>query len=166
MSLPKEHGLAGPQEGNARACLGWVQDNAAVLPVRYNRGLDRPAGGGKVDGTSAQQPLASASIGSPKVLTRSSSANRARRSLGSAFCCGAAADRLMLENPSKPIKRGRRRHASINGRDSAPETAVQFTPLSPRRGAALSLVSLPPSITQVEFDRRHVPASSRTCHRP
>jgi hypothetical protein len=27
-----------------------------VLPVRYDRGLDRPTGGGKVDGTSAQQP--------------------------------------------------------------------------------------------------------------
>ena len=37
-------------------CLGWVQDNAPVLPVRYDRGLDRPAGGGKVDGTSAEQP--------------------------------------------------------------------------------------------------------------
>jgi hypothetical protein len=28
----------------------------AVLPVRYDRGLDRPAGGGEVDGTSAHQP--------------------------------------------------------------------------------------------------------------
>ena len=103
LSLPKKlgkgRGLAGPWEGNPWACLGWVQDNAAVLPVRYNRGLDRPAGGGKVDGTSAQQPLASASIGSPKVLTRSSSANRARRILGSGFCCGAAADRLMIGKP-------------------------------------------------------------------
>jgi len=56
LSLRKGRGLAGPQEGNPWACLGWVQDNAAVLPVRYDRGLDRPAGGGKVDGTSAQQP--------------------------------------------------------------------------------------------------------------
>ena len=56
LSLRKGRGLAGPQEGNPWACLGWVQDNAAVLPIRYDRGLDRPAGGGKVDGTSAQQP--------------------------------------------------------------------------------------------------------------
>jgi phage terminase large subunit-like protein len=40
--------------------------------------------------------LASASIASPKVLTRSSSANRARRNLGSGFCCVAAAGRLMI----------------------------------------------------------------------
>jgi ABC transporter substrate binding protein len=39
-----------------------------------------------------------------------------------------------LENPSKPIKCGRQRHASINGSDSASETAVQFTPLPPGRG--------------------------------
>src|SRR6516165_7097060 len=55
-SLRKGRRLAGSQEGNPRACLGWVQDNAAVLPVRYDRGLDRRAGGGEVDGTSAQQP--------------------------------------------------------------------------------------------------------------
>jgi hypothetical protein len=35
----------------------------------------------------------------------------------------------------------------------------------PEEGAALSLVSPAPSIAQVEFDRRDVPASSRTCHR-
>jgi len=35
----------------------------------------------------------------------------------------------------------------------------------PEQGAALSLVSPAPSIAQVEFDRRDVPASSRTCHR-
>jgi hypothetical protein len=40
--------------------------------------------------------LASASIASPKVLTRSSSANRTRRILGSGFCCVAAAGRLMI----------------------------------------------------------------------
>jgi hypothetical protein len=43
--------------------------------------------------------LASASIASPKVLTRSSSANRARRILGSSFCRLAAADRLMIGKP-------------------------------------------------------------------
>ena len=48
--------LAGSREGNPRACLGWVQDDTAVLTVRYDCGLDRPAGGGKVDGTSAHQP--------------------------------------------------------------------------------------------------------------
>jgi hypothetical protein len=56
LSLRKGRGLAGPQEGNPWACLGWVQDDTAVLPVRYDRGLDRRAGSGKVDGTSAQQP--------------------------------------------------------------------------------------------------------------
>jgi hypothetical protein len=35
---------------------------------------------------------------------------------------------------------------------------------SPGRGAGLSLVSLAPLIAQIEFDRRDVPASSRTCH--
>jgi len=34
----------------------------------------------------------------------------------------------------------------------------------PEEGAPLSLVSPAPSIAQVEFDRRDVPASSRTCH--
>jgi hypothetical protein len=34
----------------------------------------------------------------------------------------------------------------------------------PGEGAGLSLVSLAPLIAQVEFDRRDVPASSRTCH--
>src|SRR5215469_16800671 len=52
----KGRGLAGPQEGNPWACLDWVQDDAAMLPVRYDCGLDRPAGGDKADGTSAQQP--------------------------------------------------------------------------------------------------------------
>ena len=55
LSLRKGCWLAGSREGNPRACLGWVQDDTAVLTVRYDRGLDRPAGGGKVDGTSAQQ---------------------------------------------------------------------------------------------------------------
>ena len=35
----------------------------------------------------------------------------------------------------------------------------------PEEGAGLSLVSLAPLIAQIEFDRRDVPASSRTCHR-
>src|SRR5207237_5282741 len=48
---PKGRGLAGPWEGNSSACLGWVQGDTAVLPVRYDRGLDRGAGGGEVDGT-------------------------------------------------------------------------------------------------------------------
>ena len=98
LSLRKGRGLAGPHEGNPWACLGWVQDNAAVLPIRYDRGLDRPAGGGKVDGTSAQQPPRlrehRLTKGADKIL--SSSANRARRILGPGFCCGAAADRLMM----------------------------------------------------------------------
>ena len=34
----------------------------------------------------------------------------------------------------------------------------------PEEGAGLSLVSLAPLIAQVEFDRRDVPASSRTRH--
>ena len=34
----------------------------------------------------------------------------------------------------------------------------------PEEGAGLSLVSLAPLIAQIEFDRRDVPASSRTCH--
>ena len=34
----------------------------------------------------------------------------------------------------------------------------------PGEGAGPSLVSLVPLIAQVEFDRRDVPASSRTCH--
>ena len=55
-SLRKGRGLAGPQERYPWACLGWVQDNAAVLPIRYDRGLDRRAASGEVDGTSAQQP--------------------------------------------------------------------------------------------------------------
>src|ERR1700746_2096132 len=55
-SLRRGRELAGPQEGNPWACLGWVQDNAAVLPIRYDRGLDRRAASGEVDGTSAQQP--------------------------------------------------------------------------------------------------------------
>src|SRR4051794_24667442 len=55
-SWGKGRGLAGPWEGNSSACLGWVQGDTAVLPVRYDRGLDRGAGGGEVDGTSAQQP--------------------------------------------------------------------------------------------------------------
>ena len=96
LSLRKGRGLAGPQEGNPWACLGWVQDNAAVLPIRYDRGLDRPAGGVRSTAPAPSNRLASASIASPKVLTRSSSANRARRILGSGFCCGAAADRLMI----------------------------------------------------------------------
>jgi hypothetical protein len=54
--LGKGRGLAGPSEGNPSARLGWVQGDTAVLPVRYDRSLDRPAGGGEVDGTSAEQP--------------------------------------------------------------------------------------------------------------
>jgi hypothetical protein len=53
LSLRKGRGLAGSQEGNPWACLGWLQDDTAVLPVRYDRGLDPAAGGGEVDGTSA-----------------------------------------------------------------------------------------------------------------
>jgi hypothetical protein len=53
LSLRKGRGLAGSQEGNPWACLGWLQDDTAVLPVRYDRGLDPGAGGGEVDGTSA-----------------------------------------------------------------------------------------------------------------
>src|SRR6516164_4646645 len=56
LGLRKGCRLAGSQEGNPRACLGWFQDDTAVLTVRYDRGLDRQAGGGKVDGTSAHQP--------------------------------------------------------------------------------------------------------------
>src|SRR6516164_11211189 len=56
LSLRKGCRLAGSREGYPRACLGWVQDDTAVLTVRFDRGLDRPAGGGKVDGTGAHQP--------------------------------------------------------------------------------------------------------------
>jgi len=124
LSLRKGCWLAGSREGNPRACLGWVQDDTAVLTVRYDRGLDRPAGGGKVDGTSASKRLASASSASPKALTRSSSANRARRVLGSGF--------------------GSRRHAAINGSDATSETTIQFTPLPPEARAGRCLVSLAP----------------------
>jgi hypothetical protein len=55
-SLGKAYGLAGPWEGDPCACLDWVQGDTAVLPVRDDRGLDRRAGDGEVDGTSAQQP--------------------------------------------------------------------------------------------------------------
>ena len=55
-SLRKGRGLAGPREGDPCACLDWVQGDTAVLPVRYDRSLDRWAGGGEVDGTSAEQP--------------------------------------------------------------------------------------------------------------
>ena len=47
-----------------------------------------------------------------------------------------------MENPSKPIKCGRRRHAAINGSDAASETAIQFTSLPPgREGRALFSVA-------------------------
>jgi hypothetical protein len=39
-----------------RAPLGWGQGDAVVLSVRFDRRLDRRAGGGEVDGASAQQP--------------------------------------------------------------------------------------------------------------
>jgi len=55
-SLGKGRRLAGSQEGNPSACLGWIQGDTTVLPVRYDRGLDRRAGDGKVDSTSPQQP--------------------------------------------------------------------------------------------------------------
>ena len=55
-SLGKGRVLAGPEECDTRAPLGWSQRYIAVFPVRCDRRLDRQAGGGEVDGASAQQP--------------------------------------------------------------------------------------------------------------
>ena len=44
-SLGKGRGLADPQERDPRAPLGWGQGDTAVLPLRYDRRLDRRPGG-------------------------------------------------------------------------------------------------------------------------
>jgi hypothetical protein len=54
--LGKGRRLAGSWEVDPRAPLGWGQGDAVVLSVRFDRRLDRRAGGGEVDGASAQQP--------------------------------------------------------------------------------------------------------------
>src|ERR1700732_4298675 len=90
LSLRKGHGLAGPQEGNPWACLGWVQDNAAGVSGRYTRGPERPAGVGKLDGTTAQQPPRlrehRLTKGADKILLGESGAANPRLRL--LLCCG------------------------------------------------------------------------------
>src|SRR5262249_19599058 len=54
--LWKGRGVAGRGEGDSWPCRSWVKGDTAVLPVRYDCGLDHRAGGGEIDSTSAQQP--------------------------------------------------------------------------------------------------------------
>jgi hypothetical protein len=55
-SLGKGRELAGPQEGDTGAPLGWSQGDAVVFSIRCDRRLDRRSGGGEVDGAGVQQP--------------------------------------------------------------------------------------------------------------
>jgi hypothetical protein len=134
LSLRKECRLAGPQEGKpvGLSGLGSRRDGGAARSLRsWPRS---PGWGGEVDCTSAQQPPRlrehHLTKGADKILLgESGAANPPLRPL--LRSSGGPAH----ENPSsKPMQCGRRRHASINGSKSAPETAVQFTPLSPGRG--------------------------------
>src|SRR5215472_18481086 len=106
-SLRRRRGLAGPQEGNPWTGLGWVQDDTAVPPIRDDRGLDRPAAIGEVDGTSAQQPPClrehRLTKSADKILLGESNTSNPRLRLLLRCGGGPAHDRKIL------IKCGRRR---------------------------------------------------------
>src|SRR5438067_2687042 len=134
-SLRKGRGLAGPEEDNSSACLGLVQGDTAVLPVRYDRGLDRPPGGGKVDGTSAQQPPRlrehRLTKGADKILLGESDAANPRLRLLLRCGGGPAHDwKIPLANKM----RGVRRHASVKRSDAARKPRPVYTATALKKG--------------------------------
>src|SRR5215472_14627513 len=112
--LWKGRGVAGPWEGDSWPCLDWVQGDTAVLPVRYDRGLDRRAGGGEVDGTSAHQPPRLREYrltkGAEKILLGESGAANPR--LGLLLRCGGGPAHDW-KTPLGQQNAGRRPQASI-----------------------------------------------------